>query len=172
MRAGVAASDGGRALTVDVAASHHPDQKERGHPAAVGDLCCSCSGGGGGDCGGGCGADEALTTMCFPYHRKRARWQGSQTRGVPATLGLNVQMDGGRKMLQNCSKTPITNQQEANEVDLRVRRPTARRKQDKFFQVPPLTDACTCIHLQKNPYFLYFSGDEYRKSDCQIQAVK
>ena len=32
------------------------------------------------------------------------RTPGSQTPGVPATLGLNVQMDGGRKMLQNCSK--------------------------------------------------------------------
>ena len=27
------------------------------------------------------------------------RTLGSQTPGVPATLGLNVQMDGGRKML-------------------------------------------------------------------------
>ena len=36
------------------------------------------------------------------------RTPGSQTPGVPATLGLNVQMDGGRKMLQNCSKLPIT----------------------------------------------------------------
>ena len=33
-------------------------------------------------------------------------WQNtwSQTPSVPATLGLNVQMDGDRKMLQNCSK--------------------------------------------------------------------
>ena len=36
--------------------------------------------------------------------RKRGRTPGSQTPGVPATLGLKVQMDGGRKMLQNCSK--------------------------------------------------------------------
>ena len=35
------------------------------------------------------------------------RTPASQTPGVPATLGLNVQMDGGRKMLQNCSKLPL-----------------------------------------------------------------
>ena len=34
------------------------------------------------------------------------RTPGSQTPGVPATLGLNVQKDGGRKMLQTCSKLP------------------------------------------------------------------
>ena len=35
------------------------------------------------------------------------RTPGSQTPGVTATLGLNVQMDGGRKMPQNCSKLPL-----------------------------------------------------------------
>ena len=35
------------------------------------------------------------------------RSPGSQTPGDTATLGLNVQMDGGRKMLQNCSELPF-----------------------------------------------------------------
>ena len=35
------------------------------------------------------------------------RTSGSLTPGVPATLGLNVQEDGSRKMLQNCSKNTL-----------------------------------------------------------------
>ena len=35
------------------------------------------------------------------------RTPGSQTPGVNDTLGLNVQKDGGRKMLQTCSKLPL-----------------------------------------------------------------
>ena len=63
-------------------------------------------------CGGGCGADEMLQWCVSPYHCTVApncggRTPGRQTPGVPATLGLNVQMDGGRKMLQNCSKLPL-----------------------------------------------------------------
>ena len=47
--------------------------------------------------GGGGGADKMLVDDPSPG----GRTPGSQTPGVPATLGLNVQMDGGRKMLQN-----------------------------------------------------------------------
>ena len=62
--------------------------------------------------GGGGGADEMLQWCVSPYHCTDApswggRTPGSQTPGVPATLGLNVQMDGGRKMLQNCGKLPL-----------------------------------------------------------------
>ena len=53
-----------------------------------------------------------LQWCIYPYHCTVApnwggRTPGSQTPGVSATLGLNVQMDGGRKMLQNCSKLPF-----------------------------------------------------------------
>ena len=67
------------------------------------------AGDGDGDGGGGGGADEMLHWCVSPYHCTVApnwggRTLGSQTPSVPATLGLNVQMDGGRNMLQNCSK--------------------------------------------------------------------
>ena len=59
-------------------------------------------------CGGG-GSDVELDAHLCRYTSVGApnwggRTPGSQTPGVPATLGLNVQMDGGRKMLQNCNK--------------------------------------------------------------------
>ena len=50
-------------------------------------------------------------SLSIPPHERAPnsgdRTPGSQTPGVPATLGLNAQMDGGRKMLQNCSKLPL-----------------------------------------------------------------
>ena len=50
-------------------------------------------------------------SLSIPPHERAPGWggrtPGSQTPGVSATLGLNVQMDGVRKMLQNCSKLPL-----------------------------------------------------------------
>ena len=58
-----------------------------------------------------CGPDVMTMSLSIPPHERAPNWggrtPGSQTPGVPATLGLNVQMDGGRKMLQNCSKLPL-----------------------------------------------------------------
>ena len=69
-----------------------------------------CVGGGGvGGGGGGGGADPVLMTCVYPYDIAAhapdwgGKTPGSQTPGVPATLGLNVQKDGGRRMLQTCS---------------------------------------------------------------------
>ena len=76
--------------------------------------CGGCVGGCVGGCGGGCGggSDGVLMRCVWPYPITVApNWGGrtpaSQTPGVPATPSLNVQMDGGRKMLQNCSKLPL-----------------------------------------------------------------
>ena len=57
----------------------------------------------GGRKGGGGGADARLMTCVVPYATADApnwgdRTPGSQTPGVPATLGLDVQLDGIRKM--------------------------------------------------------------------------
>ena len=58
-----------------------------------------------------CGRDVMTMSLSIPPHERAPNWgdrtPGSQTPGVPAALGLNVQMDGGRKMLQNCSKLPL-----------------------------------------------------------------
>ena len=61
--------------------------------------------------GGGGGSDVELDAHLCRYTSLGApnwggRTPGSQTPGVPAALRLNVQMDGGRKRLQNCSKLP------------------------------------------------------------------
>ena len=61
---------------------------------------------------GGRGSDVELDAHLCRYTSAGApnwggRTPGSQTPDVPATLGLNVQMVGGRKMLQNCSKLPL-----------------------------------------------------------------
>ena len=95
--------------------------------------------GGGG--GGGGGADVELDACLCRYTSVGApNWCGrtprSQTPGVPATLDLNVQMDGGRKMLQNCSKItppqhlniPSTNESEAPPGSLREHSDVHNRK--------------------------------------------
>ena len=58
------------------------------------------------------GADVMHDTCLYRYAPAHAtnwsdRTPGSQTPGVPATLGLNVHADGERKMPQNCSKLPL-----------------------------------------------------------------
>ena len=62
--------------------------------------------------GGGGGSDVELDAHLCRYTSVGApnwggRTPGSQTPDVPTTLGLNVQMDGGGKMLQNSSKLPL-----------------------------------------------------------------
>ena len=81
-------------------------------------VCGGGTGGGGGGGGGGRvreggeGADvgrQRKISVDKPSQdapNSGDRTPGSQTPGVPATLGLNVQTDGGRKMLRNCSKIP------------------------------------------------------------------
>ena len=73
------------------------------------------------------------------------RTPGSQTPGVPTTLGLNVHLDGVRKHAEFLKQnSPSRTNRKPTRVDLRVRSPPARWKYAKFFQLPPLTDACTC----------------------------
>ena len=55
-------------------------------------------------CGGGGSDGVLMRDLSITHHScTKLAWQNTweSDSGVPATLGLNVQMDGGRKMLQN-----------------------------------------------------------------------
>ena len=55
-----------------------------------------------------CRHDVMTMSLAIPSHRhatnQGGRTPGSQIPDVPATLGLNVQLDGVRKMLHFCSR--------------------------------------------------------------------
>ena len=66
--------------------------------------------GGGGGCGG-CGSDMTTTNVSLSIRPHAcielvAGHLGVRPPGVPATLGLNVEKDGGRKMPRSAAKAP------------------------------------------------------------------
>ena len=69
--------------------------------------------------GGGGGATGCMTNVSVDERHQQyasnwgGRTPGSQTPGVPSTLGLDVQLDGVRKMPQNTAKSTIIGRTQA-----------------------------------------------------------